>query len=137
MAEVLRILAANWTLVANGVALTVMTTTSFYLITAYTPTYARAALHMAPNMVFLVTLLVGLSNLAWLPVGGIFTDRYGARPLMLMVTAAALLTAYPAMVWLVDAPELRQAPRRAAALFGLFRALQRRADPASGRDHAP
>ena len=104
MTEVLRILGANWTLVANGVALTVMTTTSFYLITAYTPTYARAALHMAPNTVFLVTLLVGLSNLAWLPVGGIFTDRYGARPLMLMVTAAALLTAYPAMVWLVTSP---------------------------------
>ena len=96
MGEVLSILAANWKLVANGVALSVMTTTSFYLITAYTPTYARAALHMAPNTVFLVTLLVGLSNLAWLPVGGILTDKYGARPLMLLVTAAALLTAYPA-----------------------------------------
>ena len=104
MAEVLRILGAHWKLVANGVALTVMTTTSFYLITAYTPTYARAALHMAPNAVFLVTLLVGLSNLAWLPVGGILTDRFGARPLMLIVTAAALVTAYPAMVWLVSAP---------------------------------
>jgi MFS family permease len=104
MGEVMRILAANWKLVANGVALTVMTTTSFYLITAYTPTYARAALHMGPSEVFLVTLLVGLSNLAWLPVGGIFTDRYGARPLMLVVTAAALITAYPAMVWLVTAP---------------------------------
>jgi len=104
IAEVLRILSANWTLVANGVALTVMTTTSFYLITAYTPTYARQALQMAPNDVFLVTLFVGISNLAWLPVGGILTDRFGARPLMMLVTAAALLTAYPAMVWLVAAP---------------------------------
>jgi MFS family permease len=104
MGEVLSILAANWKLVANGVALTVMTTTSFYLITAYTPTYARAALHMAPNTVFLVTFLVGLSNLAWLPVGGILTDKYGARPLMLLVTAAALASAYPAMLWLVNEP---------------------------------
>jgi MFS family permease len=104
MGEVLRILGAHWKLVANGVALTVMTTTSFYLITAYTPTYARQALHMGPSEVFLVTLLVGLSNLAWLPVGGVLTDRFGARPLMLLVTVTALLTAYPAMVWLVDDP---------------------------------
>ena len=104
MSEVLRILGLHWKLVANGVALTVMTTTSFYLITAYTPTYARQALHMGSSEVFLVTLLVGLSNLAWLPVGGVLTDRFGARPLMLLVTMAALITAYPAMVWLVDEP---------------------------------
>jgi len=104
MSEVLRILGVHWKLVANGVALTVMTTTSFYLITAYTPTYARQALHMGSSEVFLVTLLVGLSNLAWLPVGGVLTDRFGARPLMLLVTMAALITAYPAMVWLVDDP---------------------------------
>jgi MHS family citrate/tricarballylate:H+ symporter-like MFS transporter len=99
--EVLSILAANWKLIADGLALTVMTTTSFYLITAYTPTYARSALHMDPNTVFLVTFLVGLSNLAWLPVGGILTDKFGARPLMLAVTAAALVTVYPAMTWLI------------------------------------
>jgi MFS transporter, MHS family, citrate/tricarballylate:H+ symporter len=104
MGEVLRILGAHWTLVLNGVALTVMTTTSFYLITAYTPTYARQALAMAPNDVFLVTLFVGLSNLCWLPVGGILSDRFGSRSLMLIVTAAALVTVYPAMVWLVAAP---------------------------------
>ncbi len=103
-AEVMRILAANWKLIVNGLALTVMTTTSFYLITAYTPTYARAALHMEPTTVFLVTLLVGLSNLAWLPVGGVLTDKFGARAVMLLVTAAALATGYPAMLWLVAGP---------------------------------
>src|SRR5262249_54307387 len=103
--EVLRILGVHWKLVVNGIALTVMTTTSFYLITAYTPTYARQALHMGSSEVFLVTMLVGLSNLAWLPVGGIITDRVGARSLMLVVTAAAIITAYPAMVWLIAAPD--------------------------------
>jgi len=102
--EVLRILGANWKLVVIGIALTVMTTTSFYLITAYTPTYAGQALHMAPNAVFLVTLLVGVSNLVWLPIGGILTDRFGARPVMLATTTAALITAYPAMIWLVSDP---------------------------------
>jgi MHS family citrate/tricarballylate:H+ symporter-like MFS transporter len=102
----MRMLAANWKLVVNGIALTVMTTTSFYLITAYTPTFAREALHMPSNTVFLVTLLIGCSNLAWLPVGGTLTDRIGARPLMQAVTGAALLTAYPAMLWLVSGPSV-------------------------------
>jgi MFS family permease len=102
--EVLGILLANWRLILLGLALTVMTTTSFYLITAYTPTYAREALGMAQSDVFLATLIVGVSNLIWLPVGGMLTDRFGARPLMLLVTAAALLSAYPAMTWLVAAP---------------------------------
>ena len=104
LSEIMRILGANWTLILNGVGLTVMMTTSFYLITAYTPTYARAALQMAPTDVFLVTLFVGMSNLCWLPVGGMLTDRFGARPLMLIVTATAVLTAYPAMLFLVAGP---------------------------------
>jgi MFS family permease len=102
--EVMRSLAANWRVIAIGMALTVMTTTSFYLITAYTPTFGRQALQMPPEDALLVTLFVGISNVLWLPVGGILTDRVGARPLMLFVTAAALLTAYPAMLWLVAAP---------------------------------
>jgi MHS family citrate/tricarballylate:H+ symporter-like MFS transporter len=32
------------------------------------------------------------------------TDRYGARRLMMLVTAATLMTAYPVMVWLVSDP---------------------------------
>lgn len=104
--EVLDMLAAHWKLVVTGIALTVMTTVSFYLITAYTPTYARAALHMAPRTFFLATSLIGISNLVWLPIGGALSDRFGTRPLMLLATAAAVLTAYPAMLWLVNAPGL-------------------------------
>jgi MFS family permease len=103
--EVLRIIGANWPLSVTGMALSVMTTTTFYLITAYTPTYGQQVLQMSPQDSMLVTVLVGVSNLLWLPVGGSLTDRYGARPVMLLVTAAALLSAYPAMSWLVTAPD--------------------------------
>jgi MFS transporter, MHS family, citrate/tricarballylate:H+ symporter len=105
MGEVLRILGANWGLIVTGMGLSVMTTTTFYLITAYTPTYAQQALQMSPQDSLLVAMFVGFSNLLWLPVGGFLTDRFGARPVMLLVTAAALLTAYPAMSWLTEAPE--------------------------------
>jgi len=114
--EVLRILAANWKLIVTGIGLSVMTTTSFNLITAYTPTYGARVLQMAPQDAQLATLIVGFSNVAWLIVGGLLTDRFGARSVMLLVTVSALLTAYPVMVWLVADPSFA----RLVAMLLLF-----------------
>jgi MFS family permease len=102
--EVLRALAANWAVVLVGVMLATMTTVSFYAITAYTPTFGQHELRLPATATLLVTLAVGVSNLFWLPVMGALSDRVGRRPLLGGCTAAALLTAYPAMVWLVQAP---------------------------------
>ena len=97
-------LAESWRLVAIGVMLVVMTTTTFYLITAYTPTFGKQALHLAAPQLFLVTMCVGLSNFVWLPIGGIVSDRSGRRPLLHLIPLLTLATAYPAMQWLVSAP---------------------------------
>src|SRR5690242_10730932 len=45
LADVSRVLLANWLLVLTGMMLVAFTTTSFYLITTYTPTFGRQALH--------------------------------------------------------------------------------------------
>jgi MFS transporter, MHS family, citrate/tricarballylate:H+ symporter len=102
--DVVRLIGQNWRLVGIGMMLSVLTTTTFYLITAYTPTFGRQALHLRPIDLFIVTLCVGISNLWWLPIGGAISDRIGRRPLLLIIPIACLLTAYPAMVWLVSAP---------------------------------
>jgi metabolite-proton symporter len=102
--EVFRIVGANWQLVLTGMMLSVLTTTTFYLITAYTPTFARQALHLEASGNLIVTLCVGFSNLFWLPIGGALSDRVGRRPLLLLIPVLCLLTAYPAMLWLVHAP---------------------------------
>src|SRR5260221_4624196 len=78
-----------------------MTTVSFYMITAYTPTFGSSVLHLSSLDSLVVTLCVGASNLFWLPIMGALSDRVGRRPLLLGCTILMLITAYPAMLWLV------------------------------------
>ena len=104
MTQIWATVAENWQIVLTGVLLVLMTTVSFYLITAYTPTYARSVLHLSDHDSLVVTACVGLSNLFWLPIMGGLSDRVGRRPLLILFTALAILTAYPALAWLVTAP---------------------------------
>jgi len=91
-------------LIVTGVAMVLMTTVSFYTITAYTPTFGKEILRLTQSDALLVTLCVGLSNLFWLPIMGAVSDRIGRRPVLIVFAATAVLTAYPAMAWLAVAP---------------------------------
>ncbi len=102
--EVLRSLVTNWPLILVGTLMVTMTTVSFYMITAYTPTFGSAVLHLTSGDSLIVTLCVGASNLMWLPTMGALSDRIGRRPLLVGCTLLMILTAYPAMLWLVDSP---------------------------------
>jgi MHS family citrate/tricarballylate:H+ symporter-like MFS transporter len=102
--EALRSIVENWQIVLAGMLMVVMTTVSFYLITVYTPTYGKNVLKLAEIDTLVVTFCVGLSNLFWLPVMGAVSDRVGRRPVLLAFTALTILTAYPALSWLVVEP---------------------------------
>ena len=102
--EVYASMLVHWRIVTTGVAMVLMTTVSFYTITAYTPTFGKNILKLSQSDSLLVTLCVGLSNLIWLPLMGTLSDRIGRRPLLLGFAGIAILTAYPAMAWLVDQP---------------------------------
>ena len=86
--------------------LVTMTTVSFYMITAYTPTFGSSVLRLGNKDSLIVTLCVGASNLFWLPVMGALSDSVGRRPLLLIFTILMLITAYPVMLWLVRSPSL-------------------------------
>jgi len=104
ISEILRSLTASWQIVIVGVMLVTMTTVSFYMITAYTPTFGNSILHLASMDSLIVTLCVGASNLFWLPFMGALSDRVGRRPLLLICTILMLVTAYPGMLWLGGKP---------------------------------
>jgi MFS family permease len=104
ISQIVRSVLSSWRIVLIGVMAVTMTTVSFYTITAYTPTFGKEVLRLSTTASFAVTLCVGLSNLFWLPVMGALSDRIGRRPLLIACTALTVLTAYPAMSWLVSSP---------------------------------
>ncbi|MEO7649100.1 MAG: MFS transporter, partial [Bryobacteraceae bacterium] len=102
--DVFRSLVENWRIVGLATMLIAMSTSCFYLITAYTPTFGRTVLHLADRDNLTVTVCTGISNFFWLPVMGALSDRVGRRPLLFACTILVLLTAYPALLWLTTAP---------------------------------
>jgi len=102
--EVFASAAANWRIIVLGMMIAVLTTTTFYFVTVYTPTFGRTVLKLSSRDALLVTLLVAVSNFIWNPVGGALSDRIGRKPVLVTIAVLALLTSYPALHWLVEAP---------------------------------
>jgi MHS family citrate/tricarballylate:H+ symporter-like MFS transporter len=102
--EIFASMAANWRIVLLGMMLVVTTTVSFYAITVYTPTFGKTVLRLSTTDSLVVTFCVGLSNFFWLPVMGALSDRIGRKPILVLFSGLTLLTAYPALAWLVAAP---------------------------------
>src|SRR5260221_13576584 len=102
-----------------------MTTFSFYLITAYTPTYGIEVLHLTSRQSLMVTFCVGMSNFFWLPAGGAISDKVGRRPMLILVTIAAIVTSYPAMLWLLNDPSTARLLLVAFWVFTFFCVVDR------------
>jgi len=104
MSQVFRTLLGNWPVVIAGMLMVAMTTTAFYLITVYAPTFGKKVLMLSASDSLLVTLLVAVSNFFWLPVGGALSDRVGRKPVLIAMTLLALTTTWPALTMLAAAP---------------------------------
>lgn len=119
-AEIWRTVLTNWRLMILGMMLTTTTTVTFYLITAYMPTYGSSVLHLSATSSMLVTLFVGISNFCWLPLMGALSDRVGRRPLLLLFSTVALVTPYPVLLWLVSDPSFSRLLAAALWLSMIF-----------------
>lgn len=103
MQQVFGTLLQNWGVVIAGMLMVAMTTTAFYLITVYAPTFGKTVLNLSTSDALLVTLLVGVSNFFWLPIGGALSDRFGRKPLLVAMTLLTIISAYPALSFLAQA----------------------------------
>lgn len=102
--ETLSALLKDWRICLTGIMMVLMTTTSFYVITAYTPAFGHAVLHLSSRDALIVTLCVGIMNFLALPLFGALSDRIGRKPLLTGSTILSIATAWPAMKWLTADP---------------------------------
>jgi len=47
---------------------------------------------------------VGVSNFIWLPIGGVLSDHFGRKTLLLAMSLLAAITTYPALSYLAQQP---------------------------------
>lgn len=104
--EIFTQLGRNFGTVLTGILLVSMTNVSFYLLAVYTPTFGDKVLHLSTADSLLAALGVGISNAFWLPIMGALSDRVGRWPVLIGFSILAIATAYPAMSWLVQTPNL-------------------------------
>ena len=117
--------AQSWPVILAGMLMVAMTTVSFYLLTAYTPTFGKVELYLSAQDSFLVMLCIGISNFLWLFLIGAISDRIGRRIPLLIAASLTLITAYPIMLWLIAAPSflrLLGAGLWLSALYGAYNA---------------
>jgi MHS family proline/betaine transporter-like MFS transporter len=92
-------------LVSLGVV--ALCTVSMYTVVLFMPTYATRQFGLTTSVGFLGGLLVGIIQLALIPVFGAVSDRFGRRPIMFASAAAMLVVFYPLFAWLAAAPTLQ------------------------------
>lgn len=88
-----------WRVVVLGFAMLAAGTTANYVLD-YMTTYASTTLHMATRLAFGATVAVGLAGLTCDMLGGVLSDRFGRRPVMLVFWIALLVAVGPCF-WLI------------------------------------
>ncbi len=104
LGQVFATIGRNFGTILTGFLMVVMTTVTFYLITAYTPTFGKSVLKLSEFDSMLVTVCVGASNFLWLPIFGALSDRIGRKPILVAITLLAMVSAYPVLLWLTNSP---------------------------------
>ncbi|MEI9965578.1 MAG: MFS transporter [Caulobacteraceae bacterium] len=98
-------------LIVLGLMMLTGMTTAVYVMN-YLTTYATATLHMPSSLGFAATVAVGATGMVVEPLGGLASDRFGRKPVMMAPWALLLVATVPAFHLLSDL-------RSGAALIGL------------------
>ena len=86
-----------WRLVGLGLALLMSGTICAYVVD-YMTTFAQDSLQMPANLAFGATIATGLCSVCFEPIGGMLSDRFGRRPVVLVAGVLLLVIAMPAFI---------------------------------------
>ena len=89
-----------------GLCLTFGGTASFYVLFLVMPAYAIRTLHLGVQASFVAPLVGGTCMMIGAPIGGMLSDRFGRRPMMIVPLGLLLLLILPAFSWLAAEPSV-------------------------------
>ena len=98
-------LTSHWRIILLSMSTYTFAVVSSQTIQTYAPTYV-ASLHLGALTGFVTLFFVGLTTLVCLPVMALVADRVNRRSMLIVVSLAAAVTAYPLMAWLAAAPSV-------------------------------
>ncbi|WP_174292080.1 MFS transporter, partial [Sphingomonas bacterium] len=81
--------------------LTLLSTTVATYVLNYMTTYAKTVLRLPSGVAFGASVVVGVATMAGSLIGGVVSDRWGRRPVMIWPMAAATVAVLPGF-WLVS-----------------------------------
>jgi MFS transporter, MHS family, proline/betaine transporter len=85
----------HWRVMVQIVCLVMPTAVTFYICFVYASSFLTERMHVSTARALDITTLALALQVVVAPVAGLITDRVGRRPVMLFVTIAGLLTAWP------------------------------------------
>ncbi|WP_211461349.1 MFS transporter [Collimonas silvisoli] len=89
-----------------GILLTIGGTVSNYIVLFYIPTYAILVLGMSMKVAMLAGVVAGLITFACSPLFGLWSDRWGRKPLIFWSRLAIIVLIYPAFRLLHSWPDI-------------------------------
>jgi MFS family permease len=84
-----------WRLAFLGVILLSTITTAYFVID-YMTTFAEDTLHISPTTAFTATVALGLTGTCFDVLGGVLSDRFGRKPVVLCAGVVYILAIFPA-----------------------------------------
>ena len=105
----------------TGVAVLAAATIGTY-VRAYVTTYAIVALRMPKSVAFAATIVVGVTASIFAPTGGILSDRFGRKPVMLLFGTLSMLSIVPSF-YLINHYRSTAVLLSATAFLGAFATL--------------
>jgi MFS family permease len=118
----LEVLRQHGVITLLGILLTVGGTVANYIVLFYIPTYAIHVLGLPMKVAMSAGVAAGLVTLISSPFFGLWTDRWGRKPMILVSRVAIIVLIYPSF-WLLHASPTMGTLLAVVSVMSLFNAM--------------
>jgi len=104
--QILKAVAVNWRIALTGMLMTVLSSCAFYFIFTFMPVFVKERLALSAADGLLATSVAILASVGLVPLFATLADRIGRFPILVTAAIALFVSAYPAIHYVVEHPNL-------------------------------